>query len=202
MRTFFDDQDYRLYLRELGRQALRWGLEIWAYCLMPNHVHLVVVPTTEGGLSRPLGEAHRRYAWLLNRQRGWQGHLWQERFHSFPMDAAHLLMAVRYVLLNPVRAGLVRSAAEWPYSSAAAHLGLADDGLVDLRPLASRITDWPGLLQPTSMDADEILRKHSRSGLPLGSEPFIEGLERLLERSLRPARRGRPRLTDDAGASS
>jgi putative transposase len=197
MRTFFGPDDYGRYLRELGIQARRWGLQIWAYCLMPNHVHLIVVPASEEGLRLPLGEAHRRYSWVTNRRHGWRGHLWQERFRSFPMDAVHLLLAVRYVLLNPVRAGLVRAAADWPHSSVAAHLGVGDDPVVDPRPLASRISDWRGYLQPSPMDAGEILRRHSRSGLPLGSDSFVEGLERLLERSLRPPRLGRPRLTVD-----
>jgi putative transposase len=192
LQTFFDAGDYRRYLLGLRGEAERWDLSVWAYCLMPNHVHLVVVPSRPDGLSAPVGEAHRRYAWLINRREGWNGHLWQERFSSFPMDAEHLCLAVRYVLLNPVRAGLVREAWDWPYSSVAAHLGQGRDPLVDPAPLAKRIEDWTGYLRPGLLPAAEILRRHARSGLPLGSESFVAGLERLLDRPLRPLPRGRP----------
>lgn len=107
MRTFFSAEDYHRYLRILAKLARRYELEAWAYCLMPNHVHLLVVPSSEAGLARPIGEAHRRYALEVNRRHGWTGHLWQERFASFPMDSPHLHAADRYVLLNPVRSGFV-----------------------------------------------------------------------------------------------
>ena len=74
---------------------------------MPNHVHLIAVPATQEGLPRAIGEAHRRYTRHVNFREGWRGHLWQERFASFPMDENHLLAAVRYVEMNPVAAGLV-----------------------------------------------------------------------------------------------
>jgi putative transposase len=121
MKVFLERQDYRSYLGLLALQSKRHDLAIWAYCLMPNHVHLIVIPATATGLSRPLGEAHRRYATLINKRHGWTGHLWQERFASFPMDERHLLAAVRYVLMNPVRAGLTATPLEWPHTSATAH---------------------------------------------------------------------------------
>ncbi|MCF6322623.1 MAG: transposase, partial [Rhizobiaceae bacterium] len=97
---------------------------------MPNHVHLVLVPHDEDGLRRALGEAHRRYTNHINSRENWRGHLWQERFHSYPMDETHLLEAVRYIELNPVRAGLAKHARDWRWSSARAHLDGSDDGLV------------------------------------------------------------------------
>jgi putative transposase len=80
--TFFGEEDYREYLSLLGGWCRRHGVRIWAYCLMPNHVHLIVVPPSEDALCRAVGEAHRRYARRINFRQGWRGHLWQGRFGS------------------------------------------------------------------------------------------------------------------------
>ena len=105
-KTFFCDADYKYYLELMSAFSRKAGTEIWAYCLMPNHVHLVMVPGEEDGLRAALGEAHRRYTGYINCREGWRGHLWQERFHSFVMDEEYLLAAVRYVERNPVAARL------------------------------------------------------------------------------------------------
>ncbi len=99
------DRAYRALLAEHCRAA---GVACWAYCLMPNHVHLILVPSDEDGLGRALGEAHRRYTRRINFREGWRGHLWQERFHSFVMDEPHLLACARYVERNPVTAATAR----------------------------------------------------------------------------------------------
>jgi putative transposase len=112
-RTFFTEDDYRYYLALVFESARQAETEIWAYCLMPNHVHLVMVPNTEDGLRATLGEAHRHYTRHINYRQGWRGHLWQERFHSFLMDEDYLLATVRYVERNPVAAGLCRGSAEF-----------------------------------------------------------------------------------------
>lgn len=193
MRVFFCADDYRTYIHLAALQASRHALKIWAYCLMPNHAHLIVVPATRDGLSRPLGEAHRRFAELPNRRKGWTGHLWQARFDSFPMEERHLLAAVRYVLLNPVRAGLVKTATAWPYSSARAQVLGRPDKLVDVRPVARRVADWERFLAPRRQSEEELetIRRHSRVGRPLGSESFIDALEEETGRDLRPSRAGR-----------
>ena len=85
-KTFFSDEDYRYYIELLAEYSKAYWTEIWAYCLMPNHVHLVMVPSEEDGLRATLGEVHRRYTRYVNFRKGWRGHLWQERFHSFVMD--------------------------------------------------------------------------------------------------------------------
>ena len=186
MCVFFCPDDYRRYKQLLAAMARRYELRVWTYCLMPNHVHLVVVPSTETRLARPIGEAHRRYAQAINRRQGWTGHLWQERFASFPMDEAHLLATVRYVLLNPVRAGLVEHPAEWPHSSTRAHLCGEPDLLVDTGPMARRVDDWGSYLT-TQLAAEDLrsVRQHTSTGRPLGSSGFVERLERLLGRRLR-----------------
>lgn len=181
-RVFFVSEDYRRYTRLLAEQCRKWDVTVWCYCLMPNHVHLICSPSSREGPSRALGEAHRRYAWEMNRRHGWVGHLWQERFRSFAMDEVHLLCAVRYVLLNPIRAGLSESALSWPHSSARAHLGLVLDPLIDPRPLEQRIEGWNEYLDPTSSsDREELIRSHSRSGRPLGSEHFLARCESVRE---------------------
>jgi putative transposase len=193
MRVFFLEDDFALYLALLGEQTRRRRVSVWAYCLMPNHVHLIAVPSDRSGLARAVGEAHRRFAEEINRRQGWQGHLWQERFWSFPLDEPALPAVTRYVLRNPVRAGLVARPHEWPYSSAGALLGRRADALVDNSPLARRIDGWERWLeeQESAPEAAEI-RRHSGSGRPLGDEAFLGNVERLVERALRPKAPGRP----------
>ena len=189
MQVFFSRGDYRAYVQILARQAERYRLRVWAYCLMPNHVHLVAVPADQESLARSFGEAHRLYAIRINRRNGWQGHLWQERFFSCPMDNRHALEAIRYVLLNPVRAGLVESAEEWRYSSARAHRTGRPDPLVDPRPAAHLVSDWASFLEP-GKDSPEALALRRRTGRPLGSPAFVERLEELTGRLLRRRRPG------------
>jgi putative transposase len=129
-RVFFHNDDYAHYLELIATGCRDSQTECLAYCLMPNHVHLVLTPNTENGLRSALAEAHRHYTRRINFRNGWRGHLWQERFQSFPMKEAHLAAAVRYVELNPVRARLVSQAKDWKWSSAHAHLKGADDMLV------------------------------------------------------------------------
>ena len=191
MQVFFSEADYRLYARILRKQSRRHALDIWAYCLMPNHVHLVVVPSSDEGLARPLGRAHYRYAVEINRRQEWTGHLWQERFASFPMDETHLMAAMRYVLLNPVRSGLVRTVTDWPYSSARAQILGEPDLLVNCAPGAERVDDWHAFLSNGSDEETEVLRRHGRIGRPLGSSYFIDQLEITTGRSLRPRKAGR-----------
>ena len=95
-------------------------IEVWAYCLMPNHVHLVAVPNKQTNLALAIGEAHRRYTRYINYRENWRGYLWQGRFASFPMDESYLYSTVRYVVRNPVKANLVSSPELWEWSSAKA----------------------------------------------------------------------------------
>jgi putative transposase len=189
--TFFCTEDYEAYRALMVEWCGRFGVTIWAYCLMPNHVHLVAVPESEDGLCRALGEAHRRYTRHVNFREAWRGHLWQGRFASFVMDEAYLLRAVRYVELNPVRAGIVKRPGDYPWSSAAAHLAGKDDALVQVRPLLEEVGDWKAYL---SVDVEEedaaALRRHERTGRPLGNHDFLGRLEDQLDRELLPKKRG------------
>src|SRR5271157_2017085 len=131
---------------------------IWAYCLMPNHVHLIVVPQSAESLRRAIGEAHRRYTRRIYFREGWRGHLWQGRFASFVMDEDHLLTAARYVELNPVRAGLVQAPSRYRWSSAAAHLRGRDDALVQVAPLVEMAPNWRRLLTSAIKEEEALPR--------------------------------------------
>ncbi|MDZ7750152.1 MAG: transposase [Gammaproteobacteria bacterium] len=187
--VFFSPADYRAYIQLMSEFCEAAGTAVWAYCLMPNHVHFVMVPQHEDGLRAAIGEAHRRYTRRVNFREGWRGHLWQERFHSFPMDEEYLVAVVRYVERNPKVAGLRRQPADWPWSSARAHIDGIDDELVTVAPMLERIDDWPTYLSTEGDDA--LVEKHSRTGRPLGSQVFVEKLESLTGRSLAPRKRGR-----------
>ena len=192
METFFCDDDYRAYLELMAERCRHWGVEVWAYCLMPNHVHLVVVPSTADGLARAIGEAHRRYTRSVNFREGWGGYLWQGRFASFAMDDVHLMAAARYVELNPVRAKLCRAPSAYKWSSAKAHVAGKDDVLVKAAPLAERAgMSWAEFLRG-GLDPDDVeaMRRHERTGRPMGSAGFVERLERILGRALRPQKPG------------
>jgi putative transposase len=137
-RTFFEEDDYALYKSLLSEAAQKAEAEIWCYCLMPNHVHMIIVPSDGDGLRRTFADAHRRYTGYVNARMRVTGHLWQGRFGSVVMDEGHLANAVRYVSLNPVRARLVERATDWPWSSVAAHLFGKDDELVRVAPVLGR----------------------------------------------------------------
>ena len=197
-RTFFGPHDYKMYVDLLRKAREASGVEIWAYCLMPNHVHLIVVPQRCNSLAKFFRQAHRTYTLAINAREGWQGHLWQERFHSFVMDEDHLLAAVRYTELNPVRAGICESPGDWPWSSYRAHVDGVDDRLVNVGPMLSRIDGWTSYVKPEDRDVEKFaeLRERSSTGRPAGDDKFVGDLERLVGRSLRKRNPGRPRKGD------
>ncbi|HVA14700.1 MAG TPA: transposase [Stellaceae bacterium] len=183
--VFFGDDDYATYRGLLAESCRAAGVEVWAYCLMPNHVHLILVPSDADGLRAALGETHRRYTRHVNLREGWRGYLWQGRFASFPMDEPYLLAGARYVELNPVRAKLARRARDWRWSSARAHLGGRDDLLVKTHPLLALAPDWAEFLRGGLSPEDHAaIRSGERTGRPLGAPRFIARLERRLDRPL------------------
>jgi putative transposase len=189
--VFFSKADCALYLDILQHHCAKERVAILGYCLMPNHVHLIAVPKAADALSRAIGETHRRYSRHINTAQEWQGHLWQDRFSSFPMDESHLLMAARYIELNPVRAGLVRIPAKYTWSSVHAHLAGKDDALVQVKPLLDLVADWPGFLRAGLEDSErDTLRRHERTGRPAGHDKFIGRIEQRLERKLKKQKPG------------
>ena len=196
-RVFFGDDDYELYRDLLASQCRKQGVACWAYCLMPNHVHLILVPDRKEALGRALGETHRRYSSVVNARLRVTGHLFQSRFGSVVTDEEHLMAAVRYVALNPVRAKLVQRAEDWRWSSARAHCEGRDDGLVSVAPLVDRcggrFADF--LDAPGSAETVLALRASETIGRPLGSQAFLDRLAAATGRDPRPKRRGpKPRF--------
>lgn len=189
MKTFFGDEDYEVYLSLLAEWCGRHGVAIWAYCLMPNHVHLILVPPDENSLCRSVGETHRRYTRRINFRKGWCGHLWQGRFSSFVMDDSYLAAAARYVERNPVKAHMTARAEDWPWSSASAHVdrrraSIAESDWLD-ELTAGWMCNWRDYLaEATDAETRKTIMRHENTGRPLGDAAFVKKLEALLDRPL------------------
>jgi len=197
--VFFSDDDYAAYKSLLAEGCAAAGVDIWAYCLMPNHVHLILTPSDGDGLRAALSEAHRRYSRRVNFREGWRGYLWQGRFASAPMDEDHLMAAARYVELNPVRARLAAQPEDWPWSSARAHLAGRGDGVVRVAPLLEREGQWAAFLAAgLEPSAHAAIRSAERTGRPLGGEAFTRQLEHSLGRVLARQKPGRKPRADVA----
>lgn len=189
--VFLDDDDRRFYLATLHKYAVDHGVAIWAYCLMANHVHFVMVPATEGALGRTFHDAHGVYSMRFNQRNGLDGHVFQGRFYSTVMDEAHLWAAVRYIERNPVRAGIVEYAQAYPWSSARAHCdGIADTLLAGNFPPEGVVEDWIAWLREEDEEATETVRKKTRTGRPCGSMEFMKRLESILGRIVSPQKPG------------
>ncbi|GBE43646.1 transposase IS200 like protein [bacterium BMS3Bbin10] len=189
--VFFEPADYRAYLDFLGASAGKSNTSVIAYCLMPNHVHLILLPDGKDGLRATLADTHRRYTGRINARNKWTGHLWQGRFGSVAMDEDHLYASVRYVSLNPVRARLVSRAEDWEWSSVRAHLAGVSDGVVDVAPVLERFPDFAAMLTAGEDDVkNEEIRKAETVGRPLGNAEWIQDMERLMGRTLTPKKRG------------
>ena len=193
---FDDDADRITYLELLRQYSENYGLSLLGYCLMSNHVHLVVVPHALDALAQSLKQGHGRYAAYWNARRSGTGHVWQGRFYSCPLDEAHLWRALRYVELNPVRAGMAVDAGSWRWSSAAAHCGLGGADLrLDMERWSNRwtVSEWREFLGEVASDAEVAeLRRSTHTGRPLGSAEFVAALEALTSRPLAPRKGGRP----------
>lgn len=186
---FFDDGDRALYLRHMREQTEKFGVRVLCYCLMTNHVHLLAVPACETALASAIGEAHRRYTWQINRRLGATGYLFQGRFSSCPLDESHLGAAARYVLFNPVRAGLVARAVDYRWSSAAFHTEQrGHDPFVETNDLLGLLPDaraWRQLMENDWDDNVAIrLRQQTRTGRPYGTPEFVGRAEQICGRAL------------------
>lgn len=186
--VFIFDNDRRRYLALLAKNCADHSVRCLAWCLMNNHIHLVLVPTSADTLRAVLSRTHTSYAQRINLREGVSGHLFQGRYASYPMDAAHLTITVRYIENNPVKAGLVGTAEQWPWSSARAHISGAPDGLTDLEH-EFPVTNWRAYLADgvEASERDDEVEAAMRSGRPLG----LIGTARDGVAETRP--RGRPR---------
>jgi putative transposase len=197
--TFFAAADYARYRDLLGESCRMAQVEIWAWVLMPNHVHLVLVPSDADGLRAALARVHRRYAGEIHARLRRTGHFWQGRFGAVAMDETHLATALRYVALNPVRARLVERAEDWPWSNVRAHLARRTDGITALAPVLARFPDFADLIdRGEDAEAFDGLRRAETIGRPLGDASFLARLEALLQRPLSARKRG-PKPTLEAG---
>lgn len=191
-RTFFEDGDYALYLDLLAEAAHKSGVEVWSYCLMPNHVHIVATPSDEDGLRRTFRYVHRHYTGYINARLRVTGHLWQGRFSSVAMDEPHFVTALRYVALNPVRARLVARAEDWAWSSTRALLAGEDDHVVKVAPALERVGNFAAFLGEEFDEALSYaaLRKAESVGRPVGSKEWLADMEARTGLKLAPGKRG------------
>jgi putative transposase len=190
-RVFFSDDDCRLYRDLLAESCQAAGVACWAYALMPSHIHAILVPSDEDGLRAALAPVHRRYAGIVNGRRRKTGHFWQGRYGAAVMDEAHLAAAFRYILRNPVAAGLAATPEGWRWSSANSYLKGRDDGLTETGPMLQRFPDMRLLLKSEASSFDELtVRDDETVGRPRGDAKFLKALERRTKRDLAPQKRG------------
>jgi putative transposase len=191
---FLEEGDYAVYRDLLAERCRKAGVSCWAYCLMPNHVHLILVPTAAEALSRAIGETHRQYTAFVNARARWTGHLFQGRFSSVVLDEEYLMLAARYVALNPLRARLVARPQDWAWSSLRAHLDT-------VAPLLERLGRVTALIDIAPAEVELArLRGAEAAGRPLGSDDFVTQLEDLVQRRLRRQKPGRkPRAPAERG---
>ncbi len=194
--VFFVDDDRQFYLRALKAQCEKLGVELLGYCLMSNHVHLVLLPGKADDLARAVGRTHFRYSQYINKFHGRTGHLWQGRFYSCALDEPHFMAALRYIEQNPVRAKIVREAWKYPWSSATAHVeGRDRANLLSMRcwSALTNAAEWRGLLR-NRMDQHSVeqVGRAPERGWPLAGDRWLAKMERLAGRRLRPLPAHRP----------
>jgi putative transposase len=185
------------YLELLAQYCDLYRLTLLGYCLMSNHVHLIAVPRSAEALSQTLKQAHGRYAAYWNARQSSSGHVWQGRFYSCPLDETHLWAALRYVELNPVRAGMVPAPEQWPWSSAMAHCNNdMPSPVLEMERWRKRWSpaEWREYVAAGESQNDlRALRLYTHTGRPLGSDEFITHLEQTTSRTLAPRKGGRPK---------
>lgn len=198
-KVFYEESDYLLYIELLRKHFERYGVSMPGFAIMPNHVHEILIPSKKCSLAKGVGCLHHDYAQFQQAQRDLTGHLWQNRYFSSPTDDNYFWKALRYAELNPVRAGLVQNAWDWPWSSARAHVtGIDGSGLLDMDIWKARFgpDQWRQFLEQGQNSPQDynFIRHASKTGRPMGSDEFIERLEILTGRKLALKKRGpRPR---------
>ena len=192
--VFLSDGLRRVYLELLTEHAAGNGLRVLAYCVMTNHVHVVAIPESERSLANTFRHAHARFSQYWNTEFRRTGHLWQNRFYSCPVEEAAAWRVVRYVEQNPVRAGMVKQAVDYAWSSARAHAGLETSPVVEDGWWTERWSgaSWAAVLEEGDEEAAAI-RLATYSGRPYGCVEFVRGLEKELGRRLERRKGGRPR---------
>jgi putative transposase len=198
-KVFLDEADNRRYLHWIEEYSIKFGLSILVHSLMPNHIHLIGIPSEKHSLSKTLNAAHMRYSQYFNEKMKRQGHLWQGRFYSCILDMAHFLLAARYIERNPVRAGLVEKPWHWPWSSASSHIGEKGGDLIGLGDFLGLVgmscDQWKKFIDcEEDSQVLQRIRKYTLTGRPLGESVFLKEMEDKLGRKLSVTRAGRPRI--------
>jgi len=191
---FEDDNDFKQYLIWLNEYSKKHKIDILAYCLMMNHVHIIGTPENEKSFGNTLNTLAMRYSQHVNRKRKSNGHVWQGRFFSCILDEAHLYRAIRYVENNPVRAKMVKNAWNYRWSSAQTHVGMGEKSIITLKSILDmKPTEWKAYLKEDDAEMTSEMRLKTRRGLVVGKEAFVKGLEKKLGRSLKCLDPGRPK---------
>lgn len=190
--VFHDDDDFAAFVRLIGEASERVAMRVAAYCVMPNHFHLVLWPLDDGDLGAWMQWLMTAHVRRHHRRHGTSGHVWQGRFKAFPIQKDdHLLTVLRYVERNPVRAGLVDKSRDWRWSSRSV---MPPAGAPKLRCPLALPADWNRLIDDVEPTAQlERVRGSVNRGAPFGNARWVRGTARRLglESSLRPL--GRPR---------
>lgn len=195
--TFLDDKDKERYLNWLEEYSKKSSLSILAYCLMPNHVHIIGIPAARESLAKTFHQTHTKYSQYFNKKLNTKGHLWQGRFYSCVLDEQHLIAALKYVERNPVRAGLIKEPWEWKWSSASAHVAMNNNRIILLTDVFSIINmnhnQWKQFISNAEENEDyKKIKSYTLTGRPLGSKEFVRGLELKYHKKLIALPRGRP----------
>ena len=179
-KLFYSDEDRRKYLFWFQEASQEWGMRVLSFCLMDNHVHFVALPDRLDSFAKVINVVHRRYAIYLNQKNGATGHLWEGRYYSCLLDQRHLMMALRYVECNPVRAGLVLKPWDWVWSSAREHIGKGKGyiSLEDMRALIA-VPSWKEFICQVEREEDlKELRKQTMSLKAWADLDFKESIEK------------------------
>ena len=203
-RIFSDDTDHKKYISILKEESKRYSLIILAYCLMPNHVHFIGVPEKEDSMAKVFKYAHMKYSQYYNKKMHASGHLFQGRFFSSVMDEIHTLACARYIERNPVRAKMVKKPCLYDWSSAKAHCRIKQFDELGVNRLFAYIEEkqktWKDFIEtPDSDDDVKEIREKTRKGRPLGTNTFVEKLEKKLVRFLKIKPKGRPKKKEKEG---
>jgi len=199
---FSSAADYRMLLDLLDENAQKFGVALHAYVLMSNHFHLLATPTSADGLPQMMQAVGRRYVRYFNDSQGRSGTLWEGRYRSTLIETERYLLACMvYIDLNPVRAGIVKEVADYPWSSHGHYAGLRTDKLVTPHPLFWELGNTPfareaayvelvrRAITPQQQDA---LTRSALSGWALGSEKFVADLQKRTTRRVKKTPAGRP----------